>query len=108
MPILKERLAARSQEFIGKRVRVISGPAAGHVGVVTEAKVVRLSADSSLEKTGEFRIEFTPPIYLASAGWLEAVWRRPSDFTVDPTVGQGRAPAVATRIQREREPASEI
>jgi hypothetical protein len=31
---------------------------------------------------GEYSIAFDPPAYLPTAGRLDAVWRRPVDFTV--------------------------
>jgi hypothetical protein len=81
MPILRERPAIRGLEFVGKRARVVSGPCVGQVGVITDVKV-HPSREGVTTSTGEFRIEFRPPIHLAAVGFLSAVWRKPIDFTV--------------------------
>jgi hypothetical protein len=68
-----------SEALIGARVRIVSGPCAGFVGVVTATKKHPAKADVTI---GEYRIAFDPPAYLPTAGRLDAVWRRPIDFTV--------------------------
>jgi hypothetical protein len=73
-----------SDYYLGKRVQVTAGACAGRVGVIKGAKTLPGRADAM---TGEFRVEFSPPIHLPTAGYLNAVWRRPTEFIVFRAVG---------------------
>lgn len=53
-----------SEALIGARVRIVSGPCAGFVGVVTATKKHPAKADVTI---GEYRIAFDPPAYLPTA-----------------------------------------
>lgn len=66
-------------ELVGARVRIAAGPCAGAIGVVTE---VKRAPGNPKVIVGEFRVEFEPPVYLPTAGRLNAVWRRATDLEV--------------------------
>ncbi len=49
---------------IGQRVRVLSGAAAGRIGVIESA-----------DNANQFKVRFSPPVYIAAVGRVAAVWR---------------------------------
>lgn len=65
------------KNVIGRAVRIVLGPCAGKTGTIAGIETI-------VPKTGalftEYRISFTPPIHLASAGYLNAVWLRAKGF----------------------------
>jgi hypothetical protein len=64
-------------ELVGQRVKILAGPCSGLIGVVTEFKRAVSGAF-----TGEFRIEFSPPVHVKSVGALDAVWLKTTDLEV--------------------------
>jgi hypothetical protein len=65
-------------DLTGQRVKVMAGPAAGHVGVVT----AHASIPTKAGPFEQIRIAFAPPIHVAAAGFLDAVWRAPSEIRI--------------------------
>ena len=56
---------------IGQLVRVLSGAAAGRVGVIVGADV---------GATTSYHVRFAPPVYLPVAGRVASVWRTAVDL----------------------------
>jgi hypothetical protein len=63
----------RPKANIGTRVRVLTGAAAGRVGVIA-------GADAGAGATIHYRVLFEPPVYLSAVGHVASVWRIASDL----------------------------
>jgi hypothetical protein len=72
--------------LLGQRVKVLTGPCSGLIGVVTE---VKRAVSGAL--TGELRVAFSPPVRIDSVGALSAVWRKTTDLEI--LRGRGQADA---------------
>jgi hypothetical protein len=65
----------KPSQRIGLRVRVLTGAAAGCVGVIT-------NANAGTNSTW-YKVFFAPPVFLPAAGYVASVWRRDTDIQAE-------------------------